>query len=94
MTEIKSIKDLPLEEKHVFPALHSAQDAADFLPQGTGLKALGEKDCGYCKRSWISFSPLSIYPFTPFKGSWLYTLHMVNCASRRTRCEGCFGYPD
>src|SRR3990170_7262271 len=67
---IKSIKDLPLEE-NLLPGTAMCAGCGGLLTLRHCLKALGEKtviiNAAGC------FTLLSVYPFTPFRSSWLYT---------------------
>ena len=69
-TPIKSIKDLPLAD-NLFPGTAMCAGCGGLLALRHCLKALGEKTV--IVNAAGCFSLLSIYPFTPFKGSWLYT---------------------
>ncbi|WMW24752.1 thiamine pyrophosphate-dependent enzyme [Methanolobus sediminis] len=68
--QIKSIKDLPLEE-NMFSGTPACAGCGGLLTLRHCLKMLGEKvvivNAAGC------FTLLSIYPFTPFRSSWLYT---------------------
>jgi pyruvate ferredoxin oxidoreductase beta subunit len=67
---IKSIKDLPPEE-NVFPGTTACAGCGGLLGLRLCLKALGRRivivNAAGC------FTLLSIYPYTPFENSWLYT---------------------
>ena len=67
---IKSIKDIPTEED-IFPGTPACAGCGGLLALRHCLKALGKKviivNAAGC------FTLLSIYPFTPFQNSWLYT---------------------
>jgi len=67
---IKSIKELPSEE-NVFPGTPACAGCGGLLTLRHSLKALGKNvvivNAAGC------FTLLSIYPFTPFENSWLYT---------------------
>ena len=67
---LKSIKEIPTEED-IFPGTLRVRDAGGLLALRHCLKALGKKvvivNAAGC------FTLLSIYPFTPFQNSWLYT---------------------
>lgn len=70
MEPIRSIKDLPLEE-NLFPGTPACAGCGGILTLRHCLKMLGDKvvivNAAGC------FTLLSIYPYTPFKSSWLYT---------------------
>ena len=72
---IKSIKDIPTEED-IFPGTPACAGCGGLLALRHCLKALGKKvvivNAAGC------FTLLSIYPFTPFQNSWLYTA--IACA--------------
>jgi len=67
---LKSIKDIPTEED-IFPGTPACAGCGGLLALRHCLKALGKKvvivNAAGC------FTLLSIYPFTPFQNSWLYT---------------------
>ena len=67
---IKSIKDIPTEED-IFPGTPACAGCGGLLALRHCLKALGKKvvivNAAGC------FTLFSIYPFTPFQNSWLYT---------------------
>ena len=67
---IKSIKDLPPEE-NIFPGTPACAGCGGLLGLRLCLKALGRRivivNAAGC------FTLLSIYPYTPFDNSWLYT---------------------
>ena len=67
---IKSIKDIPTEED-IFPGTPTCAGCGGLLALRHCLKALGKKvvivNAAGC------FTLLSVYPFTPFQNSWLYT---------------------
>ncbi len=67
---IKSIKDLPPEE-NLLSGTAMCAGCGGLLALRHCLKALGEKTV--IVNAAGCFTLLSIYPFTPFKGSWLYT---------------------
>ena len=66
---IKSIKDIPPEE-NVLPGTPTCAGCGGLLTLRHCMKALGKRvvivNAAGC------FTLLSIYPFTPFKNSWLY----------------------
>lgn len=66
---IRSIRELPTEE-NMLPGTAACAGCGGLLALRHCLKALGEKivivNAAGC------FTLLSIYPFTPFKNSWLY----------------------
>lgn len=70
ITTIKSIKDIPQEE-NLFPGTPTCAGCGGLLSLRHCLKVLGEKivvvNAAGC------FTLLAVYPFTPFKSSWLYT---------------------
>lgn len=70
LTSIKSIKNIPTDEL-LFPGTPACAGCGGLLALRHSLKVLGEKtviiNAAGC------FTLLSIYPFTPFKNSWLYT---------------------
>ena len=72
---IKSIKDIPAEED-IFPSTPTCAGCGGLLALRHCMKALGKKvvivNAAGC------FTLLSIYPFTPFQNSWLYTA--IACA--------------
>lgn len=70
MTEIKSLTDLPLEE-NILPGTPICAGCGGLLTLRHCLKALGDKTV--IVNASGCFSLLSIYPFTPFRSSWLYT---------------------
>lgn len=67
---IKSIKELSLEE-NLLPGTPACAGCGGLLSLRHCLKALGRKivivNAASC------FTLLSVYPFTPFRNSWLYT---------------------
>ncbi|MCR4321339.1 MAG: thiamine pyrophosphate-dependent enzyme [Candidatus Brocadiaceae bacterium] len=67
---LKSIKDIPTEED-IFPGTPMCAGCGGLLALRHCLKVLGKKtviiNAAGC------FTLLSIYPFTPFQNSWLYT---------------------
>lgn len=67
---IKSIKEIPTEED-IFPGTPACAGCGGLLALRHCLKALGKKvvivNAAGC------FTLLSVYPFTPFQNSWLYT---------------------
>src|SRR3972149_11841437 len=67
---LKSIKDIPTEED-IFPGTPACAGCGGLLALRHCLKALGKKvvivNAAGC------FTLFSIYPFTPFQNSWLYT---------------------
>ncbi len=67
---IKSIKDIPTEED-IFPGTPACAGCGGLLALRHCLKVLGKKvvivNAAGC------FTLLSLYPFTPFQNSWLYT---------------------
>ena len=69
IARIKSIKDLPPEE-NVLPGTPTCAGCGGLLALRHCMKALGKRvvivNAAGC------FTLLSIYPFTPFKNSWLY----------------------
>src|SRR4030065_2180806 len=67
---IKSIKDLPLEE-NLLPGTPLCAGCGGLLALRHCMKALGRKTIIVNAAS--CFTLLSVYPFTPFKNSWLYT---------------------
>ena len=67
---MKSIKDLPLDD-NLLPGTAMCAGCGGLLALRHCLKALGEKTV--IVNAAGCFTLLSIYPFTPFKGSWLYT---------------------
>ncbi len=67
---IKSIKDLPSEE-NLLPGTPACAGCGGLLMLRHCLKALGRKTVIVNAAS--CFTLLSIYPFTPFRNSWLYT---------------------
>jgi len=69
-TPIKSIKDIPLEE-NLLPGTPACAGCGGLLTLRHCLKALGEKTV--IVNAAGCFTLLSIYPFTPFMSSWLYT---------------------
>ncbi|MBI2471093.1 MAG: pyruvate synthase [Planctomycetes bacterium] len=75
LTPIRSIKDIPTEED-IFPGTPLCAGCGGLLALRHCLKALGKKviivNAAGC------FTLLSIYPFTPFQNSWLYTA--IACA--------------
>lgn len=70
LTFIKSIKDLPAEE-NLFPGTPTCAGCGGLLSLRHCLKALGKKTV--IVNAAGCFTLLSIYPFTPFQNSWLYT---------------------
>jgi len=70
ITTIKSIKELPPEE-NLLPGTPACAGCGGLLALRHSLKALGDKTI--IVNAAGCFTLLSIYPFTPFKGSWLYT---------------------
>ena len=70
MERIKSIKDIPPEE-NMFPGTPTCAGCGGLLALRHSMKALGRKivivNAAGC------FTLLTIYPYTPFKNSWLYT---------------------
>lgn len=67
---IKSIKNIPLEE-NLLPGTPACAGCGGLLALRHCLKALGDKTV--IVNAAGCFTLLSIYPFTPFKSSWLYT---------------------
>ncbi len=67
---IKSLKDLPPEE-NLLPGTPACAGCGGLLTLRHCLKALGEKTV--IVNAAGCFSLLCIYPFAPFKNSWLYT---------------------
>lgn len=67
---IKSIKELPFEES-LLPGTPACAGCGGLLALRHCLKALGRKTVIVNAAS--CFTLLSVYPFTPFKNSWLYT---------------------
>jgi pyruvate ferredoxin oxidoreductase beta subunit len=67
---IKSIKDLPPEE-NLLPGTPACAGCGGLLSLRHCLKALGENTI--IVNAAGCFTLLSIYPFTPFRNSWLYT---------------------
>ena len=67
---IKSIKDIPTDED-LFPGTPACAGCGGLLALRHCLKVLGKKvvivNAAGC------FTLLSVYPFTPFQNSWLYT---------------------
>lgn len=70
LTLIKTIKDLPAEE-NLFPGTPTCAGCGGLLSLRHCLKALGKKTV--IVNAAGCFTLLSIYPFTPFQNSWLYT---------------------
>lgn len=70
MTEIKSIKELPPEE-NLLPGTPACAGCGGLLALRHCLKALGDKTI--IVNAAGCFTLLSVYPFTPFRSSWLYT---------------------
>ena len=70
LTLIKSIKDLPAEE-NLFPGTPACAGCGGLLALRHCMKALGKKTV--IVNAAGCFTLLSVYPFTPFKNSWLYT---------------------
>src|SRR4030067_1358173 len=69
-TTIKSIKDIPHEE-NLLPGTPACAGCGGVLTLRHCLKALGENTV--IVNAAGCFTLLSIYPFTPFMSSWLYT---------------------
>ncbi len=69
-TPLKSIKELPPEE-NLLPGTPLCAGCGGLLALRHCLKALGRKTVIVNAAS--CFTLLSVYPFTPFKNSWLYT---------------------
>lgn len=69
-TPIKSIKELSPEE-NILPGTPLCAGCGGLLALRYCLKALGRKTVIVNAAS--CFTLLSVYPFTPFKNSWLYT---------------------
>jgi pyruvate ferredoxin oxidoreductase beta subunit len=69
-TPIKSIKELSPEE-NILPGTPLCAGCGGLLALRHCLKALGRKTVIVNAAS--CFTLLSVYPFTPFKNSWLYT---------------------
>src|SRR3990172_2359531 len=67
---IKSIKDISTDE-NLFPGTPACAGCGGLLTLRHCLKVLGEKTI--IVNAAGCFTLLSIYPFTPFKNSWLYT---------------------
>lgn len=67
---IKSIKDIPQEE-HLFPGTPLCGGCGGLLTLRHCLKVFGENTV--IVNAAGCFTLLSVYPFTPFKSSWLYT---------------------
>ncbi|MBI4687677.1 MAG: pyruvate synthase [Nitrospirae bacterium] len=67
---IKSIKDLTFEEQ-MLPGTPACAGCGGLLALRHCLKALGEKTV--IVNAAGCFTLLCVYPFTPFKSSWLYT---------------------
>ncbi len=67
---IKSLKDLPPEE-NLLPGTAMCAGCGGLLALRHCLKALGNKTV--IVNAAGCFTLLSIYPFTPFRNSWLYT---------------------
>ena len=67
---IKSIKDIP-EEEILFPGTPACAGCGGLLALRHCLKALGNKTV--IVNAAGCFTLLSVYPFTPFANSWLYT---------------------
>jgi len=67
---IKSIKNIPLEE-NLLPGTPACAGCGGLLTLRHCLKALGDKTV--IVNAAGCFTLLSVYPFTPFKNSWLYT---------------------
>lgn len=67
---IKSLKDLPPDE-NLLPGTAMCAGCGGLLTLRHCLKALGEKTV--IVNAAGCFTLLSIYPFTPFRSSWLYT---------------------
>jgi pyruvate ferredoxin oxidoreductase beta subunit len=67
---IKTIKDLPPEE-NLLPGTPACAGCGGLLLLRHCLKALGRKTVIVNAAS--CFTLLSVYPFTPFRNSWLYT---------------------
>lgn len=67
---VKSIKELPPEE-NLLPGTAACGGCGGLLALRHCLKSLGEKTV--IVNAAGCFTLLSIYPFTPFKSSWLYT---------------------
>ena len=67
---IKSIKELPPEE-NLLPGTAMCAGCGGLLTLRHCLKALGDKTV--IVNAAGCFTLLSIYPFTPFRSSWLYT---------------------
>jgi pyruvate ferredoxin oxidoreductase beta subunit len=67
---IKSVKHLPPEE-NIFPGTPACAGCGALLSLRLSMKALGRRivivNAAGC------FTLLTIYPYTPFKNSWLYT---------------------
>lgn len=70
MTLIKTIKELPSDE-NLLPGTAMCAGCGGLLALRHSLKALGDKTV--IVNAAGCFTLLSIYPFTPFKSSWLYT---------------------
>src|SRR3970040_2772862 len=70
ITSIRSIKELPHEE-NLLPGTAMCAGCGGLLTLRHCLKALGEKTI--IVNAAGCFTLLSIYPFTPFMSSWLYT---------------------
>lgn len=67
---IKSLKDLPPEE-NLLPGTAMCAGCGGLLALRHCLKVLGDKTI--IVNAAGCFSLLSIYPYTPFRSSWLYT---------------------
>ena len=70
LISIKSIKDIPFDE-NLFPGTPACAGCGGLLALRHCLKVLGN-DIVIVNAAGC-FTLLSIYPFTPFKNSWLYT---------------------
>lgn len=68
--EIRTIKELPPEE-NLLPGTSACAGCGGLLALRHSLKVLGDKTV--IVNAAGCFTLLSIYPFSPFKGSWLYS---------------------